>query len=107
MGEQWRREMAGTAPADRISTEAALADMYRLLGHRPPRIDWVDSPWAAVARVLELGDEGGEWLTVPETESWTLAVFDSAGAHRLHDRLEWLLDEYMSATAICTIADPL
>ncbi|RJL22711.1 DUF6745 domain-containing protein [Bailinhaonella thermotolerans] len=55
-----RREIAGirdewlgwglcALPADRVAAEAAVTRIYDLIGHRPPRFVWAESPSAAMA----------------------------------------------------------
>lgn len=47
----WRDAALSTAPADRAAAEAAIGELYRLIGQRSPEFTWVESPYQAVARL--------------------------------------------------------
>src|SRR5207253_6789473 len=46
--QEWLAVGLSTAPADRARAEAAIAEMYGLVGEQPPRFLWVDSPATAI-----------------------------------------------------------
>ncbi|MEV6279362.1 DUF6745 domain-containing protein [Nocardia sp. NPDC051832] len=46
--EEWLGVALSTMPADRPAAEAAISELYRLIGLRPPRFRWVSSPFAAL-----------------------------------------------------------
>ncbi|MEU4231269.1 DUF6745 domain-containing protein [Nonomuraea sp. NPDC026600] len=49
--EEWLGLALSTLPANRPATEAAISELYRLIGLAPPRFHWVASPVAALATV--------------------------------------------------------
>ena len=49
--EEWLGRALSTLPADRPATEAAISELYRLIGLAPPRFHWVSSPVAALTTV--------------------------------------------------------
>ncbi|WP_248959715.1 DUF6745 domain-containing protein [Sphaerisporangium perillae] len=49
--EEWLGRALSTLPADRPAAEAAISELYRLVGLAPPRFHWVPSPVAALATV--------------------------------------------------------
>jgi hypothetical protein len=49
--EEWLGWALSTLPADRPAAEAALSELYRLIGLAPPRFHWVSSPAAALTTV--------------------------------------------------------
>jgi len=51
--DEWLQHGLATAPADRAAAEAAVIELYRLIGEPPPRFAWVPSPVAAVPVVAE------------------------------------------------------
>lgn len=48
---EWIGHLLSTAPADRPAAEAAVSELYRLIGLDPPRFHWVPSPLAALETV--------------------------------------------------------
>lgn len=48
---QWLGHLLATAPADRPAAEAAISELYRLIGLHRPRFHWVASPLAALETV--------------------------------------------------------
>lgn len=42
--EEWLGWALSTLPADRKATEAAITELYHLVGRAQPRFTWVDSP---------------------------------------------------------------
>ncbi|MGI5207145.1 DUF6745 domain-containing protein [Spirillospora sp. CA-108201] len=48
---EWLGHLLSTAPADRPAAEAAVSELYRLIGLDPPRFHWVPSPLAALETV--------------------------------------------------------
>ncbi|WP_147417006.1 hypothetical protein [Thermobifida halotolerans] len=48
--EEWLSRALSTLPADRSAAEVAITELYALVGRRPPRFLWVESP-AAMLRV--------------------------------------------------------
>ncbi len=48
---EWLGHLLSTAPADRPAAEAAICELYRLIGLDPPRFHWVPSPLAALETV--------------------------------------------------------
>ncbi|MEU8802756.1 DUF6745 domain-containing protein [Spirillospora sp. NPDC048819] len=48
---EWLGHLLSTAPADRPAAEAAISELYRLIGLDPPRFHWVASPLAALETV--------------------------------------------------------
>ncbi|WP_344943355.1 DUF6745 domain-containing protein [Actinomadura miaoliensis] len=49
--DEWLGHGLSVDPADRAAAEAAITELYRLAGQRPPRFVWVDSPRAGLARL--------------------------------------------------------
>jgi hypothetical protein len=49
--KEWLGWVFSTRPADRPAAEAAISELYRLIGHSPPRFHWVSSPLMAVETV--------------------------------------------------------
>ncbi len=49
--EQWLGRALSTLPADRPAAEAAISELYHLIGLTPPRFHWVTSPVAALVTV--------------------------------------------------------
>ncbi|WP_433182076.1 DUF6745 domain-containing protein [Actinoallomurus sp. CA-150999] len=49
--EEWLGRLLSTSPADRPAAEAAISELYRLIGLDPPRFHWVSSPVAALTTV--------------------------------------------------------
>ncbi|GAA4387794.1 hypothetical protein GCM10023088_60330 [Actinomadura verrucosospora] len=66
---EWLGHLLSTAPADRPAAEAAISELYRLIGLDPPRFHWVPSPLAALEtvppgvrpRAPESADRLSEW----------------------------------------------
>ncbi|SNR27879.1 DUF6745 domain-containing protein [Actinomadura mexicana] len=66
---EWLGHLLSTAPADRPAAEAAISELYRLIGLDPPRFHWVPSPLAALETVppgvrprpSETADRLDEW----------------------------------------------
>ena len=48
---EWLGHLLSTAPADRPAAEAAISELYRLIGLDPPRFHWVSSPLSALETV--------------------------------------------------------
>jgi hypothetical protein len=48
---EWLGRLLHTMPADRPAAEAAISELYRLIGLDPPRFHWVSSPLAALETV--------------------------------------------------------
>ncbi|WP_149259408.1 DUF6745 domain-containing protein [Actinomadura sp. K4S16] len=48
---EWLGHLLSTAPADRPAAEAAISELYLLIGLAPPRFHWVPSPLAALETV--------------------------------------------------------
>ncbi|MFA1552000.1 DUF6745 domain-containing protein [Actinomadura chokoriensis] len=48
---EWLGHLLCTEPADRPAAEAAISELYRLIGLDPPRFHWVASPPAALETV--------------------------------------------------------
>lgn len=46
--DEWLGWALSTRPADRAAAEAAISQLYRLIGHDEPQFLWVDSPAAAM-----------------------------------------------------------
>jgi hypothetical protein len=49
--EEWLGSTLSTMPADRPAKEAAISELYHLIGLAPPRFHWVSSPLAALETV--------------------------------------------------------
>ncbi|MEU0481796.1 DUF6745 domain-containing protein [Streptosporangium sp. NPDC006013] len=49
--EEWLGRALSTLPADRPAAEAAISELYRLIGLAPPRFHWVPSPVTALTTV--------------------------------------------------------
>ncbi|WP_262401511.1 DUF6745 domain-containing protein [Actinomadura sp. CNU-125] len=49
--DEWLARVLCTEPADRPAAEAAISELYRLIGLDPPRFHWVPSPVTAVMTV--------------------------------------------------------
>ncbi|WP_326826841.1 DUF6745 domain-containing protein [Streptosporangium sp. NBC_01756] len=49
--EEWLGRALSTLPADRPAAEAAISELYHLIGLAPPRFHWVPSPVAALTTV--------------------------------------------------------
>ncbi|MFB4306329.1 DUF6745 domain-containing protein [Actinomadura sp. GTD37] len=48
---EWLGHLLSTEPADRPAAEAAISELYRLIGLDPPRFHWAASPLAALETV--------------------------------------------------------
>ncbi|TDB96328.1 DUF6745 domain-containing protein [Actinomadura sp. 7K534] len=48
---EWLGHLLSSLPADRAAAEAAISELYRLIGADPPRFHWVASPVAALETV--------------------------------------------------------
>ncbi|MFG2248351.1 DUF6745 domain-containing protein [Spirillospora sp. NPDC048823] len=48
---EWLGHLLSTEPADRPAAEAAISELYRLIGLDPPRFHWVASPVSALETV--------------------------------------------------------
>ncbi|MEV1169816.1 DUF6745 domain-containing protein [Nonomuraea sp. NPDC049784] len=65
--EQWLGQALSTLPADRPAAEAAISELYRLIGLPPPRFRWVPSPVAGLttvppgARIRESVERMADW----------------------------------------------
>jgi hypothetical protein len=57
-GEDWRRAIRSTEPADRPTAEAAITAIYALRGLRPPRFLWVASPAGGLVATRLVGGSG-------------------------------------------------
>lgn len=57
--DKWWKYGTSTSPADRPAAQAAIATLYRRLGHQAPRYVWHDSPKAGIRAIDSLGDELG------------------------------------------------
>lgn len=53
MSENWLKHGLAARPADRPRAEAAVTELYRLVGEPPPHFAWVPSPTAALSLVLD------------------------------------------------------
>ncbi|WP_207946336.1 DUF6745 domain-containing protein [Actinomadura sp. 7K507] len=70
---EWLGHLLSTVPADRPAAEAAISELYRLIGLDPPRFHWVASPLAAVEtvppgmrlRASETADRFAAWPLPP------------------------------------------
>ncbi|MEV5826029.1 DUF6745 domain-containing protein [Spirillospora sp. NPDC052242] len=49
--DEWLGRLLSTEPADRPAAEAAISELYRRIGHDPPRFHWVASPATAAMTV--------------------------------------------------------
>lgn len=56
MRADWLGDGMSTAPADRPRAEAAITEMYRLIGKPPPQFVWVTRRIRAGIQA-----EGGQW----------------------------------------------
>lgn len=65
--EEWLGVALSTRPADRPAAEAAISELYRLIGLSPPRFHWVSSPLVAMevvppgVRHSESVERMGDW----------------------------------------------
>ena len=50
--DRWLAHGLNTAPADRTTTEAAVAELYSRVDKSPPEFVWTNSPQAAVPLIL-------------------------------------------------------
>ncbi len=48
MRDDWLRAGLSTQPADTVTAEAVVTELYRLLGQPKPTFEWVSSPAAAL-----------------------------------------------------------
>lgn len=46
--DTWLSHSLAARPADRVNAEAAVGELYALIGEPPPRFEWVPSPTAAL-----------------------------------------------------------
>ncbi|WP_433248857.1 DUF6745 domain-containing protein [Streptosporangium sp. CA-135522] len=75
--EEWLGRALSTLPADRPAAEAAISELYRLIGLDPPRFHWASSPVAALTTVppgvrlrpSEAVDRMSEWPLPPRFSS--------------------------------------
>lgn len=87
---EWAGSGLSTAPADRSVAEAAITELYGLIGRRPPRFAWVGSPRQA-ADLLPSDRPSvrlsmGSW--VAETSPWYVACRLATLVHDLRARLD-------------------
>ncbi|GAA2612513.1 hypothetical protein SMC26_09925 [Actinomadura fulvescens] len=66
---EWLGHALSTRPADRPAAEAALIELYGLIGLAPPRFHWASSPVTALATV-PLGAR--RWETIELFAEWPL-----------------------------------
>lgn len=80
--EEWLGWALSTLPADRPAAEAAISELYRLIGLDPPRFHWVASPVAALATVPpgvrlrphEAADRMADWPLPPRLSALMRAL---------------------------------
>lgn len=66
--DEWLGHLLSTEPADRPAAEAAISELYRLIGFDPPRFHWVASPMVGLetvppgARPSETADRFAHWV---------------------------------------------
>ncbi|WP_107082847.1 DUF6745 domain-containing protein [Streptomyces resistomycificus] len=109
--DDWLRDALSTRPADRATAQAAVTDLYRLLGSSPPRFVWVPSPAAAVRTVL---DSPGRFSpaglraadALPGGPGWPVAARLASLAAELRDRMDTRLRRPPRQRGLESVADP-
>ncbi|MFC5754141.1 DUF6745 domain-containing protein [Actinomadura rugatobispora] len=82
--DEWLDHALSTLPSDRVAAEAAVTELYRLIGKDAPRFCWVESPAAALSgfppgepprlRSDELPAREADWPTVSRLASLMSAL---------------------------------
>jgi hypothetical protein len=85
--EEWLGWALSTLPADRPAAEAAISELYRLIGLAPPRFHWVSSPMAGLETVPP-GGRVSEWSVTPKFVTLVQEL-----RHRLDARITWAQQE--------------
>ncbi|MGW4463941.1 DUF6745 domain-containing protein [Micromonospora sp. NPDC004704] len=85
MRTEWAGHGFSTAPADRTTAEAAIDELYGLIGRPPPRFTWVDSPQQATELLPGSGTPIRLWEGAPPDTArpWAVAIALAALAHQL------------------------
>lgn len=90
--ERWLRRGLCTDPSDRSTAQAAVAELYRLIGEPEPEFLWVPSPPAAVTATAEHGLRCEVWQPGADLShlpmAGRLATLFSAARHRMDRRIE-------------------
>ncbi|WP_433726386.1 DUF6745 domain-containing protein [Nocardia sp. CA-129566] len=88
--DEWLEHGLRAEPSDRPTAEAAVSELYRLVGASPPEFVWVRSPVAAPAVAMAMGLDPGAWqprLNDQLPPSGRIATLLSASRHRMDRRL--------------------
>lgn len=81
---EWQGWALSTLPADRPAAEAAISELYALIGQDPPRFVWVDSPAAALKLVPKgIPLRHGPGWSVPQLLAHSAATLRKALDRRL------------------------
>ncbi|GAA3719943.1 hypothetical protein GCM10022224_102350 [Nonomuraea antimicrobica] len=81
----WLGRALSTLPADHPAAEAAISDLYRLIGLSPPRFHWVASPLAALETVPP-GMRASE--SVGRVDDWPLPARFATCQNRLYGSID-------------------
>ncbi|MFQ6397646.1 DUF6745 domain-containing protein [Nocardia sp. KC 131] len=88
--DEWVRHGLCTEPSDRPTTEAAVTELYRLVGAPEPEFVWVPSPSAAPHAAAELGLDPESWWPRAAHRlppSGRIAALLSASRYRMDARI--------------------
>lgn len=87
---EWTEHGLSTAPADRATAEAAIGELYGLIGRPPPRFDWVDSPQQAIDLLPVTGApiDLRRCASTDAGRSWDVAIALVNLAHQLRTSMD-------------------
>ncbi|MDL4773116.1 DUF6745 domain-containing protein [Actinomadura xylanilytica] len=111
--DDWLGRALCTLPADRPAAEAAITELYRLVGQRAPRFVWVDSPGAAAdAGLIPKMSLPQDWTAPGQSTVWPLAARLATLASTLRHTLDecfrrrlprWPLGSFLGWQAVLTL----
>ncbi|MEV0589834.1 DUF6745 domain-containing protein [Nonomuraea cavernae] len=91
--EEWLGRALSTLPADRPAAEAAISELYLLIGLAPPRFHWVSSPVMALA-TMPPGVRPRPAETIERVSEWPvpakLAFLMRKLCHELDVQVKWV-----------------
>ncbi|HEX2316930.1 MAG TPA: hypothetical protein VHJ17_24500 [Thermomonospora sp.] len=97
----WLGHALSTLPADRPAAEAAISDLYRLIGKPPPRFVWVESPAAALAAARPRGAPRLNHRTLPALAAdWPVASQLATLISTFRSRLDRRIQRRLSAARL-------
>ncbi|GGV17660.1 hypothetical protein GCM10010182_43700 [Actinomadura cremea] len=115
--EDWLGRLLDTGPADRPAAEAAISELYRLIGLDPPRFHWVASPATAAMTVPpghrprhdEPPDRPSAWPLPPSFHRLSVELAGRIGMRldapctSLESYLRWQIVEPLARTHTATL----